>query len=338
MRAFLMLILFSLFLHGANIGENMQIKEIYFAGGCFWGVDEYFSRIDGVIKTEAGYANGNTKNPTYEDVSYKNTTHVEVVRVEYDPNIISLNTLVAQYFKIIDPTTLNKQGNDVGVQYRTGVYYTNKNDVEKIEKVFTKIRKEYAKPVLVELLPLQNYYKAEDYHQQYLKKTPNGYCHISYDSLKDIVYEDGKKYKKPSDEEVKKMLTPLEYQVTQDGGTERAFSGEYVDNHQKGIYVDIVTKEPLFASTDKFDSKTGWPSFTKPIKSDILMQIEDNSYGMSRVEVKSKIGDTHLGHVFNDGPSNKGGLRYCINSASLKFIPYEEMDEQGYREYKKYVE
>ncbi|MDR3074212.1 MAG: peptide-methionine (R)-S-oxide reductase MsrB, partial [Deltaproteobacteria bacterium] len=267
------------------------------------------------------------------------------VHIQYDPQTVSLKTLAVQFFKIINPLSLNRQGNDMGTQYRTGMYYVNDEDKTVLEAVMSDVQKKYAKPLAVEVLPLKNYYLAEEDHQDYLKKNPGGYCHISFDSLKDIRTEktgmaekmglvDPSKYSRPSDAELKKILTPEEYNVTQNAGTERAFSGKLWDHKEAGIYVDIATGEPLFSSADKFDSGCGWPSFSKPIDPAVLAEREDNNYGMKRIEVRSRVGNSHLGHVFNDGPKDKGGLRYCINSAAIRFIPYKEMDQQKYGELK----
>jgi len=316
-----------------------NVKDIYYAGGCFWGVEEYFSRIPGVYDATTGYANGITANPTYEEVCSGNVGHAETVHVRYNPDIINLKTLTAQFFKIINPLSVNRQGNDIGSQYRTGVYYTNESDKAIIQSVFDTEQHKYAQKIATELLPLKNYYLAEEYHQDYLKKNPNGYCHVDFRSLDDIhiptttVKVNLFKYIKPSDEEIRTMLTPAQYEVTQHAGTEPAFSGEYHDNHKPGLYVDVVTGEPLFSSADKFDSGCGWPSFTKPIDSDVVLEHEDTSYGMTRTEVRSRAGNSHLGHVFDDGPEDKGGLRYCINSLSVRFIPYEQLEEAGYGEY-----
>jgi peptide methionine sulfoxide reductase msrA/msrB len=320
-----------------------KLREIYFAGGCFWGVEEYFSRIPGVFDVTAGYAGGTTENPTYEQVCSGKTGYAEAVHIRYDPQIVGLKTLAEQFFKIIDPVSVNRQGNDVGSQYRTGMYYVKEEDKAVLESVTADVQKKYDAPLAVELTPLKNYYLAEEYHQDYLKKNPGGYCHISFDSLKDIRPEktglvDPDKYAKPSDAELKKILTPEEYIVTQKAGTERAFSGKFWDHKEPGIYVDAVTGEPLFSSADKFDSGCGWPSFTKPVDSAVITEHEDKSYGMKRIEVRSRVGNSHLGHVFDDGPKDKGGLRYCINSAAVRFIPYEEMDERNYGELKPLVE
>lgn len=319
-----------------SIAEANTVKEIYFAGGCFWGVEKYFSSISGVVDVTVGYANGKTANPTYEDVCYKNTGHAEAVHVKYAPEIISLEALTEKFFVIIDPTSVNRQGNDTGSQYRTGIYYVSDTDKEVISRILASEQKKFDKRIAVELKSLENYYLAEEYHQDYLKKNPNGYCHINFDSLEDVT---PKKYDaKPSSEDIKKMLTPEQFDVTQNCGTEFAFTGEYWNNKEPGIYVDIVTGEPLFVSANKYDSGTGWPSFTKPISSDALIEKVDGTHGMVRNEVRSKIGNSHLGHVFDDGPKDQGGLRYCINSAALKFIPYDDMEKEGYGKYKELVE
>lgn len=313
-------------------GENL--KEIYFAGGCFWGVEEYFSRVPGVSGCMAGYANGNTTNPTYEEVCSKTTGFVETVHIWYDPEIISLRTLAALFFEIIDPLSVNQQGNDRGEQYRSGIYYEKEDDRVVLDAVVNGVQKKYQKPLAVELKPLDNFYPAEDYHQDYLKNNPGASCHIDFSSLKLLEKrEDGTVGIRIPESELRQRLSPEEFDVTQKAGTEKAFTGKYWDSHEAGIYVDIVTGEPLFTSVDKFDSGCGWPSFTKPIASEAIINRADDSHGMHRVEVRSHEGDSHLGHVFEDGPKETGGLRYCINSASLRFIPIEKMKEEGYGAY-----
>lgn len=319
--------------------EAADTKEIYFAGGCFWGVEEYFSRITGVQDVTSGYANGHGKNPSYGEVCSGETGYAETVHVKYDPAMVSLETLTRQFFKIINPISVNRQGNDRGSQYRTGIYYTDEADRPVLEKVWKEIQAGYSQPLAVELEALKNYYLAEDYHQDYLRKNPGGYCHINFDSLEDIPTEtrnslEAKYYSKPDDAELHKLLTPAQYNVTQKSGTERAFSGQYWDNEEPGIYVDVVTGEPLFSSADKFFSRCGWPSFTRPISPLVVTEHEDTSFGMARTEVRSRVGDSHLGHVFADGPEDRGGLRYCINSVAIRFIPYEDMDEEGYADLK----
>ncbi|WP_282926685.1 peptide-methionine (S)-S-oxide reductase MsrA [Helcococcus kunzii] len=315
--------------------KNNNLKEIYLAGGCFWGTQAYFDQIDGVVETEVGYANGVIENPTYEQVCTGSTGFAETTKIIYDADKINLYQILEQYFRTIDPTSLNKQGGDVGTQYRTGIYTLNSKDRQSVREFFELVKNNYNKEIVVENKILENYYPAEEYHQKYLQKNPGGYCHVDLSLAK----EDSQlqKYTKPDEETLKQNLTKTQFEVTQNADTEMPFSSEYDAHYEKGIYVDIVTKQPLFASTDKFDAGCGWPSFSKPIDNS-LNYFEDNKLSRKRIEVKSKSGDTHLGHVFNDGPKELGGLRYCINGASLEFIPYEEMDERGYSEYKKLVE
>jgi len=308
--------------------ESQTKNEIYLAGGCFWGVEAYFSKIPGIISTEAGYANGNTENPTYEDVSMGDTNFAETVLVEYNPKVISLTDILLHYFDIVDLTTLNRQAHDNGTQYRSGIYYKNEQDRQIIENAMAEEQKKNRKPIVTEVKKLKNFYVAEEYHQKYLEKNPSGYCHIDLSRV--AKYE---QFKKPTNNEIKKKLTEIQYNVTQKSATERPFSSEYEKNYGDGIYVDIVTGEPLFSSTDKYDAGCGWPSFTKPIKRMSVKEKDDNTLGMERTEVRSEIGDSHLGHVFKDGPQDKGGQRYCINGAALKFVPKKDMKKEGYSEY-----
>lgn len=303
--------------------EKISNKNIYLAGGCFWGVEAYFSKIPGVINTKVGYANGKTKNPSYEEVCSGETGFAETVKIEYNPNIISLKDILNHFFDIVDLRTLNRQGFDVGSQYRSGIYYTDTKDLEIIKNAIEIESKKYKEPIVTEIAELENFYDAENYHQKYLDKNPGGYCHINLSKIK--------KYKKPSDEELKKNLSDIQYKVTQKSHTEKPFSSSYEQNFEDGIYVDITTGEPLFSSKDKYDAGCGWPSFTKPIKQKMVKEKTDNSLGMERIEVKSSFGNSHLGHVFNDGP--QGGPRYCINGAALKFISLKDMEKNGYKEY-----
>jgi|GEM_PF-52322 len=320
---------------GANKGD---MKEIYLAGGCFWGLEKYFSLVKGIVNTEVGYANGKTKDPTYEDVCYRKTEHAETVKISYDPEQIGLEQILELYYDVVDPLSLNRQGNDRGTQYRTGIYYIDDTDAAVIRESLEKLKTKYKKPVVIEAVPLKNYYTAEQYHQKYLDKNPGGYCHIGkekFQKAKDFrdlktAAQDRRIYSKKSKEELKNKLTDIQYKVTQDNATEPPFRNEYFNNFRKGIYVDVTTGEPLFVSSDKFESGCGWPSFSKPISPELIRELSDRSFGMRRVEVRSKTGDAHLGHVFTDGPRESGGLRYCINSASLLFIPQEEMEEKGY--------
>lgn len=319
-------------------------REIWLAGGCFWGLEAYLDKLSGVVYTNVGYANGNTENPSYEQVCYNNTGHAETVYVQYDPGQIDLPTLLTYFFKVVDPTSVNRQGNDRGSQYRSGIYYQDPADKAIIDQAIAQEQKKYSSAIVTEVLPLRNYYVAEEYHQKYLAKNPNGYCHIDLSSLDQDpgakghapvqpVPTLGRTYAKPSREEIREKLTAAQYQVTQSCGTEPPFANEYWDNHAKGLYVDVVTGEPLFSSRDKYDSGTGWPSFTRPVHPEAVITKRDKSYSMERTEVRSRHGESHLGHVFPDGPKDRGGQRYCMNSTSLRFIPLDKMEEEGYGEF-----
>ena len=319
--------------------EDMKsTKEIYLAGGCFWGTEHFLKLIDGVEATQVGYANGNIANPTYKQVCTGTTDFAETVKVQYDPVTVDLPFLIDLYFKTIDPTSVNKQGNDRGTQYRTGIYYTDPADLSVIQETVHRLAATYTRPLAVEMKPLENFYPAEEYHQDYLDKNPGGYCHI-HPELFDLARKakmqkkSAPAYSKPDDAALRSKLTPEQYAVTQKNATEPAFHNDYWDEHRPGIYVDITTGEPLFVSTDKFDSGCGWPSFSKPIDRKLIQEKMDTSHGMVRTEVRSAAGDAHLGHVFTDGPADKGGLRYCINSASLRFIPKDKMKVEGYGDY-----
>jgi peptide methionine sulfoxide reductase msrA/msrB len=319
--------------------SKSELSTIYFAGGCFWGVEAFMSGIYGVSDVTSGYANGTGVNPMYEEVITGKRGFAEAVEVKYDAQRVDLTKLVSQYFKVIDPTSLNKQGNDRGVQYRTGIYYTDLAEEPVIKALVKKEQEKYDKEIVTEVAPLTNYYLAEEYHQDYLVKNPNGYCHIDLSILDDqeipmedemVIQIDAAMYPKPSDEVLKAKLTDAQYQVAVLQDTEHAYSNEYWDQYEPGIYVDVATGEPLFSSKDKYDSGCGWPSFTKPINSEVVTFHEDTQYGMVRTEVRSRAGDIHLGHVFDDGPEDKGGKRYCINSASIHFIPLADMEQEGY--------
>jgi len=290
------------------------MKIIYLAGGCFWGVQRYFNELVGVLTTEVGYINGNIDEPSYEMI--EKTNHAEAIKISYNDKLLSLEMLLEHFYKIIDPISMNKQGNDIGTQYRTGIYFVDKNDLIIIKASLEKLQLRYEKPLQIEVDSVHNYKKAEDYHQKYLKKNPSGYCHINF---------------KP-DNNLKSLLTEMEYHVMKENGTEPPFMGEYHDFFEKGIYVDKLSLEPLFLSNDKFVSSCGWPTFSKTIKNSVSEQ-KDLSHNMKRIEVRSLQSDSHLGHVFRDGPKKLGGLRYCINSAALLFIPIEEMEELGYKDF-----
>lgn len=306
-------------------------KTIYLAGGCFWGTDHLFSLVPGVIATQAGYANSNVANPSYEEVCTGATGAAETVRVVYDDSKVSLTELLKLYFRSIDPLSLNRQGNDVGTQYRTGIYYSDSGDAPVVEAQIATIQRRHREPLAVEHGLLENFYPAEDYHQDYLYKNENGYCHVDPALFKEAREM---KVKGSSDkEDLRRRLTPLQWEVTQNAATERPFVNEYDEEFRKGIYVDVTDGTPLFVSSNKYDSGCGWPAFTRPINDNLIDESVDTSYGRVRTEVKSASSGAHLGHVFNDGPEEEGGLRYCINSASLRFIPLDKMAEEGYADY-----
>lgn len=312
----------------SNESENV----IYLAGGCFWGIEHLMASIPGVIDAQSGYANGrNPEDANYETICATDTGFRETVRVEYDPEQVSLDALLMAYFYVIDPTVQNRQGNDIGTQYQTGVYYANDAAKETVERIAA-IERSRSSEFFVEIGPLLNYYPAEDYHQNYLANNPFGYCHIPMEEIRlfSSLRIDPGDYQKPAEEAIRDKLTSEQYYVTQESGTEYAFMNEFWNQFEKGIYVDIVTGEPLFSSSDKFESSCGWPAFSKPIEEPSIVEILDTSHGMIRTEVRSRAGNSHLGHMFENDPESPNGIRYCINSASLRFIPYAHMEAEGY--------
>lgn len=303
------------------------MAEIYLAGGCFWGLEEYFSRISGVLQTSVGYANGQVETTNYQLI--KETDHAETVQVIYDEKAVSLREILLYYFRVIDPLSVNQQGNDRGRQYRTGIYYLEEADLPTINTVVREQELLIGRKIAVEVEKLRHYILAEDYHQDYLKKNPGGYCHIDVrDAEKPLI--DAANYEKPSQAVLRENLSEESYRVTQEAATEAPFTNAYDQTFEEGIYVDITTGEPLFFAKDKFASGCGWPSFSRPISKELIHYYQDLSHGMERIEVRSRSGNAHLGHVFTDGPQELGGLRYCINSASLRFIAKDEMEEAGY--------
>ncbi len=313
-----------------------MIKIIYLAGGCFWGTARLMSLIPGVNSTVAGYANSLISNPTYEMVCTGRTGAAETVMVEYDDSIVSLTGLLQLYFKSIDPLAVNRQGNDIGAQYRTGIYYTDPKDAEVIDAQLATLQRRYKQPLAIEFSPLKNFYPAEEYHQDYLRKNPGGYCHVNPALFKEA--RELKPSKADNKAELRKRLTPLQWEVTQHGATEKPYVNEYDNEFRPGIYVDITDGTPLFASSRKYNSGCGWPAFSKPISEKLITESPDHSYGRIRTEVRSAKSGAHLGHVFNDGPVDQGGLRYCINSAALRFIPKADMEKEGYGKYLPLIE
>ncbi|MEG8977159.1 peptide-methionine (S)-S-oxide reductase MsrA [Priestia megaterium] len=311
-----------------------QYEVATFAGGCFWCMVKPFDEQPGIIKVVSGYTGGHKENPTYKEVCSETTGHYEAVQITFDPEVFPYEKLLELYWPQIDPTDAGGQFADRGDSYRTAIFYHNEHQKELAEESKRQLEASgrFSEPIATQILPAKPFYEAEEYHQGYYKKNKFRYAMYRRGSGRDrFIKENWKDFGR--DEQLKTTLTPIQYEVTQNDATEPPFRNEFWDHTEDGIYVDIVSGEPLFSSTDKYDAGCGWPSFTKAINKDEVKENMDVSHNMVRTEVRSKTANSHLGHLFDDGPQDAGGLRYCINSAALRFVPKEDLEKEGYGEY-----
>lgn len=344
----IIIVLISVFVMKNDIQALSNNQIAIFAGGCFWCMEKPFQELDGVHSVVSGYIGGNSKNPSYEEVCSGTSGHLEAIEISFNEDKVSYNELLDVFWRQIDPTDDGGQFVDRGDQYTTAIFFTNNNQetIAEASKKELQNSGRFSKEIVTLITKASKFYIAEEYHQDFYKTNPGRYNSYHSASGRDRVlgkiWKDNfplKKidleftnYKKPSTEKLKKLLSKKQYNVSQECGTEQPFNNEYWDNKQEGIYVDIVSGEPLFSSKSKFKSGTGWPSFHEPIEKNNIVEIKDFTIGMSRIEVRSKNADSHLGHLFNDGPGYEG-TRYCINSASLRFIAKDSLLKEGYKEF-----
>ncbi|WP_042223641.1 peptide-methionine (R)-S-oxide reductase MsrB [Oceanobacillus manasiensis] len=311
------------------MSSNKEIAT--FAGGCFWCMVEPFDERPGIHSVVSGYTGGHVENPTYEQVCSDTTGHVEAVQITFDPEVMPYEDILQTFWQQIDPTDTGGQFNDRGESYQTAIFYHNEQQREIAEQSKQELDQSgrFSKPIFTPILPAKPFYLAEEKHQDYYKKQSFHYrLYKKGSGREDFINNNWKKV--INKEELKQKLTPIQYHVTQENGTERPFQNDYWDNEEEGIYVDVITGKPLFSSKDKYDAGCGWPSFTKPIDKYQVEEKTDSTHGMIRTEIRSKDSDSHLGHVFEDGPMEAGGLRYCMNSAAMRFVPVSQMEKEGY--------
>ncbi|MFD1171761.1 peptide-methionine (R)-S-oxide reductase MsrB [Oceanobacillus picturae] len=314
------------------MSSNKEIAT--FAGGCFWCMVEPFDQRPGIHRVVSGYTGGHVENPTYEQVCSDTTGHVEAIEITFDPEVMPYEQLLRTFWQQIDPTDAGGQFNDRGESYQTAIFYHNEQQRQQAEQSKKELEQsgKFSKPIITPILPAKPFYLAEEKHQDYYKKQSFHYrLYKKGSGREDFIKNTWKKA--INKEELKQKLTPIQYHVTQENGTERPFQNDYWNNEEEGIYVDVITGEPLFSSKDKYDAGCGWPSFTKPIDKNQVEEKTDTTHGMRRTEIRSKDSDSHLGHVFEDGPMEAGGLRYCMNSAAMRFVPVSKMDEEGYKKF-----